>query len=477
MVAVSQMDTFEHIALQLKEKYLIPGVALGIAQDGVPVYEKGFGYRRISESQPVTMDTVFGIASITKSFICAAIMQLQEAGKLNVHDPVISHIPSFRIKNGTTDSIKIHHLMTHTSGMPPLPTLFYAGKRSRANDPAVKDYPGLKFRDGDDQESIDTYEQLLDFIAELDFDLLGEPGAEFSYSNDGYALLGMIIEVVSGEPLEQYLKKHLFDPLKMTNSFVLAEDLQYADEVTMLYSKRKVNEGEEVYEAPIWWESPAMRGAGAIKSTVRDLLKYAEIYRTKGLSGGKCRILSEESVTAMITPYIECAPGQFYGYGLMITPDYYGDTLIEHGGNSKAIASQMSIVPEKGTTGIVLTNLAGVPASTILAGALNVYHGRDFESYPIVAGGHAYQTHELKPFTGRYVSNEGMELTVQSRDQNLLFSVPGEAEPIQATTLSKDIFLIKVRDQAEVVRFKWKDGQVDRVAYHFRQFPKVRVSE
>ncbi|MET3576124.1 serine hydrolase domain-containing protein [Bhargavaea ullalensis] len=472
-MSVIQVEQIDGRIESLKGKYRIPGVAVAIAKDGKPVYEKGFGHRNIRQEQPVTMDTVFGVASITKSFVCVAIMQLQEAGKLNVHDPVVDYLPAFQVKNGTVDSITIHHLMTHTSGLPPLPTLFYAGRESRMKDPSLADYPGLKFQSGDDGESIETYDQLLRFISQLDFDLLGEPGTEFSYSNDGYAMLGMIIEAVSHETFEGYLRKHVFEPLQMNHSCVLIDDLKNSDEVTMLYSKRKTEEGEEVYEAPIWWDSPAMRGAGAVKSTVRDLLKYAEIYRTNGISGGR-RILSEASVEAMTSCYIECSPGQFYGYGLMVTPDFFGSKLIQHSGNSKAIASHMCIIPERGITGAVLTNLAGVPAPTILEGAINLMEGREFDAFPVEAGGHSYTDRELSGYTGRYVSSEGMELAVAQDGTKLLFEVPGEEQPIQAAALSEDVFLIYVRDQAEIVQFKWKDGQVERVFFHHRQFPKTK---
>src|SRR5699024_6426158 len=144
-----------------------------------------------------------------------------------------------------------------------------------------------------------------------------------------------------------------------------------------------------VYEAPVWWDAPAMRAAGYLKSTAHDMLRYTEIFRNAGVVDD-VRILSEESVKQMTYPYIETDPGKYYGYGLMITPDYYGNTLIEHGGNLKAIASLMTIIPELGVTGIVLTNLAGVPATTLLMGALNVYQGKDATASHV-----AYEDYEM----------------------------------------------------------------------------------
>ena len=214
-----------------------------------------------------------------------------------------------------------------------------------------------------------------------------------------------------------------------------------------------------------------MLAAGYLKSTVNDMLNYAEIFRNAGKVGDK-QILSPESVKAMITPYIECAPGLFYGYGLMLTPDYYGGTLVEHGGNLKAISSLMVVVPERGISGMVLTNLAGVPATTILKGALNAFEGREFDAVTTKKEDYTYTDEQLKEFEGKYVSNEGMSLEVKVKDSKLEFSVPGLN--FQVNSVGADLFSANIKDQNEIIRFVRNDvGKIYRVAYHFRQFPKV----
>lgn len=466
------MSQFELEAQELINKYQIPGTAVGIAENGELKYSRGFGYRNIAQGEPVTMDTVYGTASVTKSFVCMGIMQLQEEGKLSVHDPVVNYLPTFKIKNQSTDQMTIHHLMTHTTGLPPLPTLFYAGKRSKDNDPSIEDYPGLRMKVGDDRGPIDTYDELLEFISELDIELLGEPGKEFSYSNDSYAMLGAIIEKVSGKTFDVYMNDHIFEPAGMKDTSILLEDLDKHEKVTMLYSIRRTGNNEVVYEAPVWWDSPSMRGAGAIKSTIVDMINYAEVFRTGGMVGNN-RILSDESVQAMIHPHVELIAGQYYGYGLVITPDYYGGTLVEHGGNSKAIASRLVVIPERGISGMVLTNLAGVPAPTILEGALNVYEGRAFNALAIDSEAYNYTKEELQEYEGNYVSNEGMSLKVTIQNGTLVFLPPSLQFPTEATNLEKDMFLVTINDQTEVIRFVRENGVVDRVAYHFRQFPKM----
>jgi len=465
------MRAFEGYAEGLIRKYQIPGTAIGFAQNGVPVYEKGFGYRDMEKGLPVTMDTVFGVASVTKSFTCVAILQLQEQGKLSVHDPVVKYLPEFSTPTDATDKMTIHHFMTHSAGLPPLPSLIYAKKRSLDLDPAPNDYPGLTIDKDDKHEPIDTYEQLMEFIAGLEFDLLGEPGTQFSYSNDSYALLGTIVQRVSGISFEQFVKDNILVPCGMENTCFEIDELKYYDNITSLYAARKVEDGLEVYESPVWWESPSMRGAGALKSTVNDMLKYAEIVRNNGRVRGN-QILSKESVQLMTTPYIECSPGRYYGYGFMITPEYHGGTLVEHGGNLKAIASQLCIIPERGFTGMILTNLAGVPATTIMSGALNDIEGREVDATPIPYTKHELSAEELKDYEGTYTSSEGMSLSITIGDGILEFFTQGTYFPIQC--IGPDLFLAIVQDQSELIRFvRDEAGEIERVAYHMRQFPKV----
>ena len=343
------LTEFEIHAQKLKDHYHIPGISLGLNHNGERKYYKGFGFRDVEKALPVTGDTVFGIASITKSFTCVAIMQLQEAGKLSVHDPVLKYLPEFRTPDTKkTEQMTIHHFMTHTSSLAPL-------------SPAV----------GPDGESpVTSHEEFMQFIAETDFKLLGKPGEHFSYSNHAYNLLGAIIARVSGQDYETYIYDHILKPIGMINSRFSIEELGEHDDITKLYEAKMVRGNTVVYPLPGWGKTPFAKASGQLKSTVNDMLKYADIFRNEGLAGNN-RILSSESIKQMSHPYIEIEPGKYYGYGLMITPDYYGHTLIEHSGSLDGVASRMCIVPKLGVTGVILTNLSDIPAGTLLLSALN----------------------------------------------------------------------------------------------------------
>src|SRR5690606_12753108 len=209
-------EAFERYAVDVLERYGAPGMAVGVARDGRTIYEGGLGWRDRERELPATPDTIFGIGSVTKSFTCMAIMQLVDEGRLLVDDPVIRYLPEFSVPNEQyRQAITIHHFMTHTSGLPPLPSLTYALARSLEADPAAA---ALRAGQASPHPPIDTPGQLLDFIAHHDFELLGPPGAYFSYSNEAFALLGTIIERVTGQRYEDFVTQRILEPLGMTRT-------------------------------------------------------------------------------------------------------------------------------------------------------------------------------------------------------------------------------------------------------------------
>src|SRR5699024_12196817 len=114
-------------------------------------------------------------------------------------------------------------------------------------------------------------------------------------------------------------------------------------------------------------------------STVNDILKFANMIRNAG-EVGHVRVLSPESVAAMTTPYIQCAHGTYYGYGLMITPDFFGYKLIQHGGDIKGVTAQMNIIPVLGLTGVALANLAAVPSPKLLNALCQCFMGEPIDA-------------------------------------------------------------------------------------------------
>lgn len=446
------VQSFEEYANQLLEKAKITGAAVGLAENGETSYFQGFGLTDNTEdAEPVTADTVFGIGSVTKMFTCVAIMQLQEAGKLSVHDPVIKYIPELRTPNEAfTREITIHHLMTHTAGFPAFDTLMGAMKRSMENDPHSGSFSsGLEF-DLDKMEPIDTKDQFVAYISGIDYELLGPPGTQFSYSNDSYALLGVIIERVSGISYEQFVKDNILDPAGMTRSAFLLEDLPQDTQVATLFTRRSAADGGEVYRSPSWWDAPSMRAGGKLKSTIHDLLRFTEIFRTGGLVFEN-RILSEESVRQMTQSHIPMNPHQGYGYGFMIAGDCHGGTLIEHGGAVKGVSAQLFFLPERNLTGAVLTNVDGGPAADLMHGLLNETNGRPASTPPFHYPDYEVSTELLTSLVGFYRSSEGSNVTAEIQENGLVLKIMGTVVPLRS--VGEDSFVWKRGENDSFVRF------------------------
>ncbi|MGG1663643.1 serine hydrolase domain-containing protein [Brevibacillus sp. NRS-1366] len=463
---------FEDYVQKVMKENQIPGVAIGLAKDGELFYGKGFGYRDVEKQLEVTIDTVFAIGSITKSFTCVAIMQLQEAGKLSVHDPVKKYLPNFRLKNGSTEQITIHHFMTHTSGIPALPSS-PALLVHTATDEEFKSEPQLLQMNRDEINPVESYEDYLDYIAHLDFELLGPPGTRWLYNNDCYGLLGAVIERASGQLYEDYVKEHILQPAGMYNSSFFLDELSRNDNITNLYVTREQNGKQIVIPSPNWWDTTVQRAAGFLKSTVRDMLKYTEIFRKGGQVGSK-RILTSESVVLMTNSYFECNPiaGENYGYGLLVIPDYHGTGLIGHAGGIKGGDSQMHIFAKKGLTGIVMSNLFVKKSTAIMNAAFNCLENRSPEATHIIFKDYPVPSENLPQFIGEF-QDASMALSITVRLDEGLLHLYMNNQPTVLKPIDEDLFLIVGSTNA--VRFtRDENNEICKIDLAGFQFSKVQ---
>ena len=477
-------STFEELAEKVIKESRAPGFVMGVNQDGKSLYRKGFGYRDAEHQLEITPDTVMGLASVTKSFTCMAIMQLQEAGKLSVHDPVLTYLPQFRTPDRQkTEQMTIHHFMTHSSGLPPLPVDLLAIKHSLLDTLPEEANPIHRFLKKEDQKPIHTYQEFIEVLSSVDYELLGTPGQHFSYSNDGYSLLGAIIAEVSGKPYDVYVKEHILEPADMPSSTFLLSDLPRYPDVTTIYHMRDNHGVPELYPDPHWEDGPAVAASGHLNSTIRDMLNYAEIFRTGGLVG-KERILSEESVRQMTLPHIECNYKKYYGYGLMVEPNYYGGTLLKHGGAIKGVAAHLSIVPERGITTMALANLIGTPVEKLTLAALNLLEGREADVPLVTYEEYRAATNRFEEYVGRYVSGEGMDVSITVEDgvltliNNTAIFASDKAVKYPLMQIAEDYFLVRMDGSELPIGFtNGEDGKVKAVAFGYRQIPKVPATE
>ena len=453
---------------ELAEREKVPGVALAVARSGELEYFLGYGRRDLEKDLPVTVDTVFGVASVTKSLTCLAVMQLVDQGKVKVTDPVVQWLPEFRAPNPEWGrQITVHHLMSHSSGLPGLPCLFGARAGSILRDP---NRARLGFTDESfNVPRVQTYEDLLRVMAETDYELLGPPGAHFNYSNEGFALLQGVIERASDQDFLSYAQANILNPIGMTRSTFLATDLNHFPEVAELYAPEIKDGHKDVFHAPVWWDVAGIYTNGSLKSSAQDLLRYLEVYQTGGLADG-LRIVSAEGVRQMMTPHVQTPTGGYYGYGLMMEPPLQGFTVVHHGGSIKGVASHVAVVPEQNLTVVTLANLNGFVSEKVGFSAVEAAVGlppkalsRQFPDYPLDAAA-------LAVYPGEYRSGEGDSASVALEDGRLAITLDGTR--FEVRPYGPDAF-VWLDGETPFVFLRAEDGQVASLFVGVRVLPRV----
>ncbi len=442
----------------------VPGFALGLARAGRPTLLRGFGERDRELHRPESVDTVHGLASVTKSFTALAVLRLADEGRLSVQDPVRKYLPGYRTpRPDWSRRTTVHHFLTHTTGLPPLPALYYEMVDSLAVDFSfdAADYrrAGIDLR----EPPIHTFDEMLQYLAHARYRPLGPPGSVFSYSNEAFGLLGAVVEAASGETYERYVEEAILRPAGMTRTTFDTGVMQRFPEVATLYTPVRRGTRVRVVAAPIWHESSVLRASGGLRSTARDMLRYLEVYRTGGRVGST-RIVSAHAVQRMTTPHVATEPGSYYGYGLSVTPVAGVGTYVGHGGSLKGVASAIAVVPEWGVTGVALSNLDGAPSGTILREEVNRLLGRPRAAPLVRRPALREPPRTLGDLVGLFGSGEGWWLRTRVRRGRLLLDFLGieiTGRGLEAVPIGPDLFRV--------------GRGADERLVHFRRSPSGRV--
>lgn len=287
-----------------------------IAQGEQIVADKAYGYANIAAEIPITTDTVFDSGSLSKQFTAAAILHLEEQGLLELDSTLADFFENVPADKA---DITIHQLLTHTAG-----------------------FPGYVYIDDLTETSRDEAQQMA-FQAEL----LSEPGTEHDYSDTGYGLLAIIVELVSEQSFQSYLHENLFAPAGMASTGFYNEPRW--DNVTVAngYSN-DVDFGSAATRPGPYW---GLLGFGGVLTTSGDLYKWGESLKSHS-------ILSEDSIIKLFTPYVREFEGEesFYGYGwVVIDMEDYG-RVIFHDGATDSHNAIMIMADDFDTTFIVMSN-------------------------------------------------------------------------------------------------------------------------
>ena len=262
---------------QIMEEAKARGIAVGVVdRTGRILYEKYFGYRDEEKKLPINRDTIFGMASVTKSFTALSIMQMQKDGILSVDDAVSAYIPEFTNKN-QKEPVRLSHLMSHSGGYFPLPRIVVD---KTAQEMGIKDSLEEELVDREDfaEEGIRRVAGRLDSQTHF----TGRPGQRMSYCNDGFGLLSDIVRRHSGYgSFSAYLKERIFKPLGMERSNISFLRNSLDENAATLYTLE-----DGTWRADHDYENDAfvLHGGGALKSTLGDMLKYVSMYLNEGKS-------------------------------------------------------------------------------------------------------------------------------------------------------------------------------------------------
>lgn len=293
-----------------------PGGSFLIAKNGKVIYQKAFGKANLELDVNLTPENIFQIGSMTKQFTAISILILEEQGKLNINDKVSKYIPDYP----SGDSITLHHLLTHTSG--------------------IKDFNKMKTLKDISQKEM-TPKMMVDFFKNEPVDF--KPGEKFDYNNSGYVILGYIIEIVSGETYEEFINKYIFQKAGMKNSYY-ATDRQIIPKRASGYQKKEygyVNKTIISYSIPF--------SAGSLMSTTGDMLKWQQALSHNLL------LKNKQVEKAFSTYQLNNKDSFTYGYGWHIKK-LNGTPIREHGGSIFGYKSMGLYVPSEDLYVIGLTN-------------------------------------------------------------------------------------------------------------------------
>lgn len=424
----------------------LPGLSVALVKNNEVIWTKAFGFRDLESGLAATPYTLYGIGSVTKSFTALCIMQLAEQEKLSVDDPVDKYVPFDIRPEG--EPIRIWHLMTHSSG---IPALAYA-------EAVIRGVTGA----GENWLPIASYSDLLTFMEDARSWTIGRPGERWFYLNEGYVLLGAIIEKCSDMPYEEYVKQHVLAPLGMNRTFFGKEEVEKDQDVATPYVITRKSERK-----PSTYPYGGVSSDGGLIGNVLDLARYVTMFLGWG-DYDDVRVISRNSIEIMETPRVTIPyQGPFgeegYGFGLWIHPDFLGRTLIGHGGSVLVSTAYIGFIPEERVGIALLANGSGYSLSQFGMYGLALLLGEDPETLPFVQRDRAlaelvgtYETY--KGTMKAEVKRSGDFLTIEIRDRYTDLIVPLVPE---ATDGRLRLFYTIDSGRRLPVEFRVKEGEID----------------
>jgi CubicO group peptidase (beta-lactamase class C family) len=319
-------ERFEGLARLVGEQmeaHRIPGVALGVVKDGRTL-ARGFGVTHVEDPRPITPETVFPIASISKTVAATALLRLVEAGRIELDAPVRRYLPDFRVRDdAASETVTLRHLLTHT--------------------------PGWEGQLGTAERGDATLAEFTASLAEIP--QLAPPGAVWSYNNAAFGLAGRVLEVVVGDSVHDALRDLVFAPLGLVRAVSRA-----GDALTHRFAAgHRESGGETAVQRPFSFFANVT--AGGLAMSLDDLLRYARFHMGDA-DAGAGSVLSLASIEQMRTAQVRKAPtDDDVGLGWQLRR-VGGVLTAAHGGTLGGHILHIQLVPERALAFVILTNHA-----------------------------------------------------------------------------------------------------------------------
>ncbi len=312
-----------------------PGLALAVVKGDSVIHARGYGVRELGTSDPVDENTLFAVASTSKAFTVTALGMLVDEEELSWDDRVTDHLPGFQLMDPwVTRELTVRDLLSHRGGLPRGDRLWYGSPFDR--DEVVEQVrylePAWSFR------------------------------SRYGYQNIMFLTAGEVLEAVTGETWDEYLRDHIFSTLGMERTTTTTRGIHALENVATPHVLLQ----DEVIAVP-WRDFDNVGGAGAVNSSALDMARWIRLHLGAGAYEGK-RLVSEEVIREMQTPQTVIRRSEttrrlfpeihFQAYGLgWSLQDYRGRKMVRHGGALDGMRTQVGMIPEEDLGVVVITNL------------------------------------------------------------------------------------------------------------------------
>ena len=380
-----------------------PGCSAAVMQDGEVIHASAYGLADLASGQPLTPDTVFNIASISKQFTAFSILLLDARDQLSIDDPLVKHIPEL---SASAQGVTLRHLIHHTGGL--------------------RDYTDLLLLNGRTIADGATQYETVQLLARQQA-ANAAPGVEYAYSNTGYVLLATVVQRVSGLSMKQFVERNVFAPLGMANTTIV--DRYPAQIPALARGYTPDGDGFRIDESA--WEQV---GDGQVHTSVKELFRWAENFHSGQVGGHELMARMQETGVLASGERLDYAAGLVIG-------EYNGRPTVGHSGSWAGYSSHFRYFPEQRFAATVFCNRNDAYAERFTAALADLFLdgvtpvvdlSAEDEAEEAPRPTHEWQPANLSDFAGAYWSDEAeARCVVVQRGAQLVLEGCVEGLPMQ----------------------------------------------